>query len=109
MILLHISSAFLYGTCMPVLYVVVFFAFVTLVSQLAELMVESWKKCSTQHSETMSISKTRTDLLPIRDCKQIYALQRCQLKGLEGMAAQRWQLNKIGELARSANACYQPL
>ena len=30
MILLHISCAFLYGTCMPVLYVVAFFAFIVL-------------------------------------------------------------------------------
>lgn len=30
MILLHISCAFLYGTCMPILYVVAFFAFLVL-------------------------------------------------------------------------------
>lgn len=30
MILLHISCAFLYGTCMPILYIVAFFAFVVL-------------------------------------------------------------------------------
>jgi len=30
MILLHISCAFLYGTCMPILYIVAFLAFVVL-------------------------------------------------------------------------------